>query len=189
MTTDNLTPEVDEGESTEIDPATPDDVGDADDDAIELDRSAILEERAADRTRSMYPRTWEQELPDGMLDGKGVDPEQAAIVVQEWREVAQDLLAVPGEARAFLSVVRENGAMGTVAQETIAQWETDAVARLVEQHGERQAARLLADAKKVVSRDPLLVRTMNINGLGSHPKVVELMVNAAQRLRTAGKLK
>lgn len=138
----------------------------------------ILEERLADAGRRMYPafKQLGHAIPTELAEA-GVD-------AREWTEVATDLGGNLDDLATFSSLAQAHFNEPTTP-EMHAGWMQDSQT-LIKERGITPAE--LNDARKFVARDPRLFALLD-QGLGSHPKVVERMVELARTARRAGRLK
>ena len=143
--------------------------------------------READSTRGLYKDIYQDALPDDLdIGGQNVPLEVQAAVVNEVRQMAADVGAAPADVMTLRSVAAELTTPPTAQQ--LADW-SDQTVDLLNSTFAGTAAMALADARKLVARDPRLVRILDSNGIGSHPKVVLTLARLARAQRLEGKLK
>jgi len=146
---------------------------------------AVGEHRANDPERAMYADAgyYRDEL-------KPADdsPEQAAEVLS-WKGILRDVGASPQQVAELKDVLGRELANGLPSEETRAQWATDAAEQLRRQYGEDGAREALADANRMIARDPRLKVWLEKSGLGNHPAYVRAAVELARSQRLAGRLK
>lgn len=126
-------------------------------------------------------------LEQAFAEVEGMTDEQRATAAHEWREIAVDVGVSPPDARHMLSEFQHALANPPTA-ETRAAWRTEADRRLSERFG-ADAPKVLADARRLVQRDPRVVQLLIRSGLGDSPDMVLRAAELAQRQRAAGKLK
>ncbi|PUE41426.1 hypothetical protein [Limnohabitans sp. Bal53] len=146
---------------------------------------AVQELRDQDNKRGMYQNAFTEVLPDQMLgDSDLPEPTQKAMVA-ELREMATDVAASPADVDLIRTIGNELQAPPSQAKLT--EW-SDQTADLLNSTFGGTASMALADARKLVARDPRLGRILENNGLGSHPKVVLTLARLARQARLDGKL-
>jgi hypothetical protein len=125
----------------------------------------------------------------GLNVDRALDPDLPANVRQaaakEVAQIAADAGVSRHELDEALGVARSVGAM---SQEQFQSMEQDAWSALKSQYGEGYHERLQL-ARKLVAGNSQLRRVLDQTGLGSHPRVVVALCEAAQRQRVAGRLK
>jgi hypothetical protein len=72
--------------------------------------------------------------------------------------------------------------------ETEGKWANESWSALVRQHGQKEANALLADAQKLVARDPRVKALLEITRLGSPSKIVAKLVALARSEKGRGRL-
>jgi len=107
--------------------------------------------------------------------------------VHSWSNILSDHDASPQEASALIGLVRTVRS-DPPTDETVESWGRQALAQVRQQYGDR-ADDLLAAARRLVARDPRVSRFLVDSGLGSHPRVVNMLIEKAASLRSAGHLK
>ena len=141
---------------------------------------AARKERQAESfysAQSMYSDV----LPD---DPHG-SPEQKALA-HEFREVFADWRASSQDARELVAAAERLKELPTEA--TLKGWENEALGELRRTYG-ADANSALADAQKLVARDPRVAAFLDAFGLGSHPQVVSTLARLARQQKAQGKLK
>jgi hypothetical protein len=101
--------------------------------------------------------------------------------------LVNDLALPPVEAKEALNVLREARANPPSAAQ-LGEMSRDAYKRVQEKYG-KSANQVLNDAKRLIARDPRVVRVLNETGMGNHPSIVLKACEAALRLKAAGKFK
>jgi hypothetical protein len=101
--------------------------------------------------------------------------------------LVNDLALPPIEAKEALNVLREARANPPTAAQ-LGEMGRDAFKRVQERYG-KDAGKVLEDAKRLIARDPRVVRVLNQTGMGNHPSIVLKACEAALRLKAAGKFK
>lgn len=125
-------------------------------------------------------------LEDVFAKVEGFGGEEKAAAAHEYREIFADFELSGPEAKEFLSLAQELHADMPTAETEVA-WQNQAVKRLVEVHGDGAAAAVDL-AKQLVARDPRIGAILEATRLGSHPRVIELVVEIAQRQKLRGRL-
>jgi hypothetical protein len=103
-----------------------------------------------------------------------------------WSNILADVEALSSEASTMVSLVRATRA-DPPSDEAVDAWGRDAMALVEQQHGAR-ANDLLAAARRLVARDSRVSKFLLESGLGSHPRVVSMVIEKAASLRAAGRL-
>jgi len=152
--------------------------------ALELP-DAVRELREADGERKMFSpqvqyRDTVQDHPE--------DNDQVRAFRAEAREQFADLGLSDQDARDVVGVINAELQAGIPAAETRAQWQEQALNDVVRQYGKDAPARI-AEARALVARDPRVQKILDDTGLGSHPRVVALMIERARSERGRGRLK
>lgn len=111
----------------------------------------------------------------------------AATDTRAWQEIAADFGLPPERAREFVGLV-EDARKRAPDDATVERWSSEAMQHVRLTYGHR-ADDMLADAKRLVARDPRVSKLLNESGLGSHPRVVRLFVERAASLKALGRLK
>lgn len=151
-------------------------------------------ELRADPERAMYPpqTTYREAIPDDVFaDAIEYSPEQQAVAVSEWREIAGDLGLERDDARSLLTSAQALTREPPTA-ETEATWQQEiheTLRRTYFTDTPQQLAQRLADARTLVARDPRVVRLLEETRLGNHPATVLKIIDLARTARAAGKLK
>lgn len=134
----------------------------------------IAAARAADPVRVLYgDSAFVAELPDGAIPGADI---------AEWRQVAQDIGATSEDVIAYRNIVQAH-LQEPVTVEQHEAWKQEA-AVMMQERGYTTAD--LELARRFVARDPRLHAELG-RGFGSHPKVVERMIEMARSARWTGK--
>ena len=95
--------------------------------------------------------------------------------------------ATPDEASSIVSLIR--GIRAEPPTDVVVDaWGRDAMAQVNNRYGDRAQA-LLADARRLVARDPRVAKYLNDSGLGNHPRVISMVIEKAASLRNAGRFK
>ena len=147
---------------------------------------AVEEHRASDEARRMYPD--DSLYFTDELKPHDDSPEQAAEVLA-WKGIARDVGASSQQVTELRDVLGKELANGLPSEEVRAQWANDASEQLRRQYGEQGAQEALADANKLIARDPRLAAWLEKSGLGNHPAYVKAAVELARQQRAQGKLK
>lgn len=66
---------------------------------------------------------------------------------------------------------------------TVQQWDMESRRHLREKHGEAEATRRLERAKDFLAERPALAKRLQDSGVGSHPKIVEMLTESPHTLR------
>lgn len=117
-------------------------------------------------------------------------PEMKQVIAQELRGMMNDVGLANVEAREIVTVAR-GLAKEPPTEETEARWVAEINKKLLDQNDQNQA-RADADlelARQLVRRDPRVRDILNSTRLGSHPRVVEVIVQLARAEKLAGRLK
>lgn len=160
---------------------------------IEIDvPEHIRELRKGDAERALYGTAqFNVAIPDNLIDNAPeaahLSPEVRQAAVQESREMALDL----GMTTADINTLKGLSPYFKEAPsaETVATWRTEAHAALVSEYGEKNVPQVLADARKLVMRDPRVTHALEQNGRGDHPKIVLMMAKLGRQARNSGRLK
>jgi hypothetical protein len=118
-----------------------------------------------------------------------IAPEVKAAAIMEFRAMFADIGLPAPEAREVVDIAKQIGKdVPTPEQESA--WTQDAAKRLLDTNGGDLAAANadLALAKALVQRDPRLKKVLEVTRLGSHPRVVELVVQRARSEKMRGRL-
>lgn len=115
-------------------------------------------------------------------------PEEKA-VAQEMRRQFADLGLSNVDAKEIARLGRELG-KNPPTKETEAKWASEICKRLLDNNHQRTpgATADLKLAQQLVQRDPRVRAMLNATRLGSHPAVVEMLVERAQAEKLAGRL-
>lgn len=135
-------------------------------------------------------RKSEQRLDDRTLPFHSVfertdDPQQRG-VNQELAHIFADLEVSATDARSIVGLADQLAA-SPPDDATAAKWKQDSLTRLREVYG-KDHEQALADAQKLVHRDPRVAAMLDQNGLGSHPRVVETIAALARQAKGRGRL-
>lgn len=145
--------------------------------------------RDADPSRALHKAA-------GMLDVKleplplDATPEQRAQFEAEHRELLEtyaDMGFSSPEANEVHGLIKQHAAAPADAA-TRSTWAREAEDQLRRTYGD-SAPQALADARKLVQRDPRALALLQATGLGSNPRVVELLARQARSERGRGRLK
>jgi hypothetical protein len=138
--------------------------------------------RANDPDRAMF-----RPMYDAVRDHPEDDATMKAFRA-EAREQLADMSISNVEAREVVGVFEEALRDGIPSQETVDQWEREAVQETFRRYG-RDAESRLADARALVQRDPRVRQLLNATGLASHPTVVRLLLEKSHSEKMRGRLK
>ena len=146
---------------------------------------SVKEHRANDEARQMYPDDslyFKDEL-------KPADdsPEQAAEVL-EWKGIARDVGASPQQVAELKDVLGRELANGLPSAEMREAWAAESVAAMQRKYG-AELPELLADANKMIARDPRLAAWLDRSGMGNRVEYVERAIELAKQQRMRGRLK
>jgi hypothetical protein len=108
--------------------------------------------------------------------------------INEQKRILSDFQFTTGEAKEVVSLV-DRYAVAPPDEATAAAWASESWDALVRQHGQREANAMLADAQKLVARDPRVKLILEKTGLGNHPKLVQKLVSLARSEKGRGRLK
>ncbi len=111
----------------------------------------------------------------------------AASAIEEWSETMADMEIGVNEAAAVAGLANTYR-RAPASDDVVQSWATDAMSQVRQRYG-ADADRRLADAQRLVARDPRVADFLMQSGLGSHPKVVMTAIERAASLRAAGRLK
>lgn len=128
-------------------------------------------------------------MSDEASEASDIPEHVKAAAVQEYRAIFHDLGVAPDEAREVVGLARQLGREPPTA-EAEAEWTREAAQQLVDTNGGsiEEANAALSLAKELVQRDPRLKTILEVTRLGSHPRVVKLLVQRARAERVAGRL-
>jgi len=135
--------------------------------------------------RSLYPSNAEfgSVVPDDMFAGANLPTEKRQAAVRELRGMLADTGLSPAEANGLLMRAGHVRADG----KTDEQQRREARKELAKQFGDPDAA--LADARKLIARDPRFSKFIERKGLGNDTETIITLARAARSQRAAGKLK
>lgn len=115
-----------------------------------------------------------------------ITPDMPAVLVQanakEYSAIANDLGILPEGVAEIAKAARDAFSDGNPSEQTLATWK-ETSQRLMYRAGPR----LVAEARRVISRDPRLVTMLNTTRLGNHPVIVRQVLAAAARRLSARK--
>lgn len=143
--------------------------------------------RAEDTPRSFYSKTtgMEKVVPDNAFDGADLPADKRQAAVANLRNMLADTGLAPIEAQAMINragIVRSEG-------KTVEQARREARAQLARTFGADGAEAALADAKKLVTRDPRFAKWIDKKGLGNDAQTIVQLAYAARSQRIQGRLK
>ncbi len=147
----------------------------------------VVAMRNEDLARRMYPNNSEfgSVVPDNAFDGADLPASKRSAAVANLRGMFADTGLAPAEAAGLFNraaIVRSEG-KSTEQQVKAARGELD---RIFGKDGSDQA---LADARKLITRDPRLAKWIESKGLGNDPETIVQFARQARSQRYAGKLK
>lgn len=116
----------------------------------------------------------------------GVADDVKAQAAGEWREIAVDVGLSSPEAKEVLGEFQQALANPPTA-ETRKAWVGEAKRQLLDKYGS-DAPRVLADAKRLATRDPRVASLLDRSGLGDSPAMVMRLAELAMRQRGKGRL-
>lgn len=152
---------------------------------------AIAKLRQEDTTRRMYSAESVYKSSDGLEDALGdaveIPAEVQTAAAAEYREMFADMQLEPNEARDVVGLFR-HVAKNPADEATEREWRQASLTQLENQHGKQEVGKALELARKLVQRDPRVDFLLRYTGLGSHPKVVALLVQKARSESAAGRL-
>ncbi len=119
-------------------------------------------------------------LADLDIEGQAAEAEH-----RTWAGVFADLALNADDARHVVSLAT----MDEPTPEEAAAWPGAAKAALQGEYGPDGWEQALADARRLVGRDPRLKDFLNRTGLGDHPDVVRIAARQARAAIASGKLK
>jgi hypothetical protein len=140
--------------------------------------------READSARAMFSP--QKTYADAIKSGPDWPAENQAAAA-EWREVAADFELSTDQTRELAELVY--GMQELPSEQTRGEWWADAQRELRRAYGEQGAQEALADAQRLIERDPRVACFLRETGLNAHPRVVMLVAEKARSARTRGKLK
>ncbi len=124
-----------------------------------------------------------ESLPDRILDDVLMEPEQREAALQElaeYRQMAHEL-SVPAETVETLRDLHPQFEHATEGQ--VADWAEESSSWLVQTYGAAEAGRVIQQTRAYVNSQPGLREFLDYGGRGSHPKVVQAVVELARRAR------
>lgn len=146
--------------------------------------------RSADVTRKLYsPQTTyaEVDFESAIASLPDLSDDVRAAAAREYREMVADLGATTSEAQQLLSHA-EHAAKNPPSEEQASEWRTQATKQLVQTYG-KEATKVLADAQRLVSRDPRIAKVLEVSRIGDRPETVMLFARLAQQERKKGRLR
>jgi hypothetical protein len=150
----------------------------------------IAKLRADDPARGLFDVTQhygpEVGLEDALGDAAEATPEMRAAAASEFKQIFADHGLTQAEAREFVTIARQV-AKAPPTEELQRTWVETAERRLKEIYGTGMQE-AVADARRLVSRDPRVAAILSHTKLGDHPEVIELMVRVASSERLKGRL-
>lgn len=108
--------------------------------------------------------------------------------VAESKRMLADFSLNSTEAKEVVSMMDHYGA-NPPDEETQGKWAQESWGALVRQYGAKDANAMLADAQKLVARDPRVKALLEVTRLGNHPKLVAKLVALARTEKGRGRLK
>lgn len=135
--------------------------------------------------RRLYPDStaFGSVVPDDMFAGADLPPEKRQAAVKELRGMLADTGLSPAEAQQLLNRSAHVRADGKNDE----QRRKETRMELSREFGDAKQA--LADAEKLLARDPRFAKFIRVRGLGNDAEAVKLLARAARSQRFAGKLK
>lgn len=124
------------------------------------------------------------EQPDEAFEAAGISAEDGRHGLRELREMAADFELGASDIediRGWVTSMQRDPQPAELQR-------ADAMAALEKEFG-RDAQRALADAKKLLRRDPRTLRVLTALGLLNHPGAAVLIAKKAHAARSAGRLK
>jgi hypothetical protein len=115
------------------------------------------------------------------------DAELAAFSAEVGNVMTKDFMGSTTDAKQVLNYAMENRT-SPPGERQIGEWRRQAAQQLVARYG-KSANQVLADAKRMIQRDPRVVNALNAFNLGDRPEVVMLVAESALRARASGHLK
>ena len=122
-------------------------------------------------------------VPDDMFAGADMPTEKRQAAVKELRGMLADTGLAPAEANQLLNRTGHVRVEG----KTVEQQRREARAALAKQYDNPDQA--LADARKLIARDPRFSKFIERRGLGNDADSILIIARAARSQRLAGKLK
>ncbi len=129
----------------------------------------------------------ERAIERAALEDGSATPDAAREAAQSWRGTF-DRHGLNSTESAQLADLAIAAHRQPADEQTRARWAEDAKAALLQDFGPENIALALADAKKIIAKDPKLAAYLDQSGLGSHPTVVRLVAQKARAMRKAGRL-
>lgn len=142
--------------------------------------------RAEDTPRNLYKTTgYESVIADDAFAGSTASSEARASAVSNLREAMRDTGIPPAEMNSLFTrsaIVRDEN-------RSVDQQRAEARKQFARTFGEENVDQALADANKLINRDPRFARWLNAKGLGNDAPTLLMMAKAARSQRIAGRLK
>tara|TARA_R110000851_G_scaffold165169_2_gene309945 strand:+ start:154950 stop:155642 length:693 start_codon:yes stop_codon:yes gene_type:complete len=146
--------------------------------------------RDGDSDRAMFSpqKTYESAIPDDIFDAESVEselpPETQAAVLYEYRELAADHgLSHTEIGRLHQRILAQRNDPAPPEQQ-----QAQALQRLSEVYGP-DVQEALADANRLLDRDPRTKNAIKAWGLGNDPETIVLVAQVARREKARGRLK
>lgn len=154
---------------------------------VESVPDAVKELRVSDRDRVVFgaQQTYADVPTEDVFSHPDINDTDRARVGAEVREMFMDNGLTPLEAQQVLDIAKD--ATTRPDADTATAWATEAHAQLKERYGD-EAPQMLDLARKLVARDPRTAAILEQSGLGNHPRMVMLAVEAARRAQARGQI-
>jgi hypothetical protein len=151
--------------------------------------AAVAQARKANQTIEdrMFAGTPINLGADDLFDDGASQAHIDAANAETGRVLVNDFALPATDAKETLNVLREARANPPTAAQ-LGEMSRDAYKRVQEKYG-KSANQVLNDAKRLIARDPRVVRVLNETGMGNHPAIVMKACESALRLKAAGKFK
>jgi hypothetical protein len=140
--------------------------------------------READPDRQLFSA--QKEYAEVVKDYPGATDTERAVLA-ETREWFADFALNSQEAQTVTQVFNTELRDGIPSDETVAAWGREATQETFRRYG-RDAEARLADARLLVRRDPRVRQVLERSGMGSHPRVVQLLIEKARSERNRVRL-
>lgn len=139
--------------------------------------------------RSLYSRTtpYESISFDSLLPYEHMSQEVKQRARAEFRNIAADIGASPGEAEEFAAKTAAF-LKSPPSPEAREQMRKQALREVEGQYG-KDARSMLALARRLIERDPLMKASMDRSGIGDDPRIVCMLIEKAIEQRNRGRLK
>ncbi|MCF8203649.1 MAG: hypothetical protein K9J82_01135 [Methylotenera sp.] len=143
--------------------------------------------REAEPARQIYSDTTQYKAAgiDKALADLGIEGQAAEAEHRTWAGVFADLDLNAQDAAHVVGLAT----MDEPSAETMQVWPDEAKTALQDEYGPDGWEQALADARRLVGRDPRLKDFLNRTGLGNHPDVVRIAARQARAAIASGKLK